>query len=227
MTEPNEHQDPTTNTGLPMELEPEEEESSTDEQANLEAAAAAEAADAADKAKSTEAAADTLKVKLPTPRAGGAPPWVMLPDGFRFPREKQVLFLRFKSAWTDAPWKGEPMIDPATGSHEIDENGEVVLYRQCVCWPINTADKKLAIARAQRDPNRAGDELAKQMIRVHDGLESDWGVVRGNGIEMFWNELGEKCRHLVTRIFTQLHVLDTNGTRDFLTNCIEVRSTGS
>lgn len=172
-------------------------------------------------------AADVLNIGLPTAEAGGAPPWVLLPTGLKFPRGKQVLFVKFKSSWTDAPWKGESIVDAATGETEVDANGKEVLYRQCIIWPINTADKKLAYGRAQRDPNRAADELAKQMMRAHDGIECDWGVVRANGVEAFWNELGEKCRGLLLRIFTQLHVLDTSSTSDFLTNCIEVRSTGS
>jgi hypothetical protein len=177
--------------------------------------------------KAAAQAASMLSLGLPEAKHEGAPLWVSVPVGFKFPRGKQVLFLRFKSIWTDTPWKGEPIVDPATGVHEVDGNGKPVLYRHCICWPVNTADKKLALGRAQRDPNRAPDELAKQMVRVHDGFEADWAVARQNGVEMFWNELGERCRTLLVRVFTQLHVLDTDSTRDFLANCIEVRSTGS
>jgi hypothetical protein len=200
--------------GLPLAAEEEEhteEETSQPEDAGVKAAQAAM----------------PLRVALPEATAGAAPAWVKLPPGFVFPRGKQIIFMRFKAIHTDTPWKGEPVPGPDGEGFEVDQNGKPVLYRQCVCWPINTADKKLALGRAQRDPNRAADELAKQMVRVHDGVEADWAVVRTNGVEMFWNELGEKCRGLLLRIFTQLHVLDTDGTRDFLQNCIEVRSTGS
>ena len=186
-------------------------------------------------ANESEAAAEASRKRrelhLPKATAEGMPPWCIVPDGFQFPRGKQVLFLRFKSSWTDAPWKGEPMMDPATGKAMVedpsDPNAEPILWRQCIVWPINTADKKLALGRAQRDPNKAGDEMCKQMIRCADGIQSDWAVVRQTGVEMFWNELGERCRGLMTRMFTQLHVLDTDATSDFLQNCIEVRSTGT
>jgi hypothetical protein len=174
-----------------------------------------------------ELEAEQRELELPEAEHGAAPHWVKLPPGFTFPRGKQVLFVKFKSKWTDAPWKGEPIKDPVTGIREVDEQGRVVLYRQCVVWPINVADKKLALGRSQRDANRVGDELAKQMVRVHDGVEADWSTVRTGGIEMFWNELGERCRRLMHMMFNKLHVLDTSEQRDFLQNCIEVRSTGS
>ena len=206
----------TAETGLP--LEPEE-----TEDIEQEAEAPASPANQKDEA----AAATRLRLDIPAATHGGAPEWVQLPAQFRFPRGKQILFVRFRSEWTDTPWKGEMVADPETGSPEVDAEGTPILYRQCVLWPINTADKRLALNRAQRDPNRAADELTKQMIRVHDGVVADWATVRANGVEMFWNEIGEKCRGLLHRMFSQLHVLDTNSTRDFLANCIEVRSTGS
>lgn len=205
--------------GLPLQPEPEMPEGAL-------TAEAEKAAEAKDESEAAAKAASILSMQLPVPEAGGKPAWVNVPEGFTFPRGKQVLFMKFKSAWTDAPWKGKTILDPATGANEIDANGKDVLYRQCVIWPINTADKKLALSRASRDPNRAADELTKQMVRVHDGLEADWAVVRANGVEMFWNELGERCRGLLTRVFTQLHVLDIDSTRDFLANCIEARATG-
>lgn len=170
-------------------------------------------------------AASSLTFELPEPQAAGAPPWATVPTGMRFPRGKQVMFVRFKSVWTDAPWKGESFVDPVTQQTELDARGKPVLWRQCVVWPINTADKTLALERARRDPNRAPDELTKQMIRAIDGVEVDWAVVRGNGIEMFWNELGEGCRGLLTRLFTRLHVLNAEAVQDFLETCIEVRTT--
>lgn len=214
----------TTRTSIPLNLEPEEqfeteavgdgEDPVTEKKAEATAQAAAKAA-------------SMLSMGLPEAKHEGAPLWVVIPPNFKFPRGKQVLFLRFKATWTDTPWKGEPIDDPATGKPEVDAFGKPVLYRHCICWPVNTADKKLALGRAQRDPNRAADELAKQMIRVHDGFEADWAVARANGVEAFWNEIGERCRTLLIRVFSQLHVLDMDSTRDFLQNCIEVRSTGS
>lgn len=164
--------------------------------------------------------------RLPSASEGGAPVWAAIPTGFKFPRAQQVLFVRFRSEWTATPWKGDPHIDALTGNPEINKDGEPILYRQCILWAITSGDKKLALTRAQRDPNRAIDELAKQMIRSHDGAAVDWSESRANGIEVFWNEIGEKCRSLLTRMFTQLHVLDTEETRAFLTSCIVARTTG-
>lgn len=208
----------------PLELEPETVPVEESQEAIAEAERSAEEVTTRQKA---EAEARALKINLPKPTADGMPRWAKVPTGFAFPRGKQVLFLKFKSKWTDTPWKGEPILDPETGGNEKDpETGEDVLYRQCVVWPINSPDKKLALGRAMRDPNRAADEMAKQMIRVADGVEADWTITTAQGIEMFWNELGEKCRGLLLRIFSQLHVLDQDNTKDFLANCIEARSTG-
>jgi hypothetical protein len=216
-----------SNEGLPLQLEPEEHEQAEEQVEVPRLSDDVVVQDSsAKKMKLAAEAAKELSIEIPAAKHSGAPMWVTLPHDFKFPRGKQVLFMRFKSAWTDTPWKGEPMLT-AEGTVEVDSNGRPVLYRQCICWPINSADKKVALGRAQRDPNRAADELAKQMIRVHDGQIADWTVVRTNGVEMFWNELGEKCRGLLQRVFAQLHVLDVDSTRDFLQNCIEVRSTGS
>lgn len=168
-----------------------------------------------------------LNMELPQAVAGGKPSWALVPSGFKFPRGKQIIFLKFKSAWTDTPWKGDPIVDPETGEPERDEKGNPVLYRQCICWPLNLADKKLAFGRSMQDPNRVADELARQMIRAIDGVQTDLAVVQNNGIEVFWNELGEKCRGLLIRIYTRLHVMDVDDTRDFLENCVAVRSTAS
>lgn len=190
--------------------------------------------------RSAAEAAKALSMDLPEPSHGGMPPGYKLPPNFKFPRGKTVLFLQFPSTWTDAPWKGDPMPDPANpgfnyqepvpGAEPGDDGGipmRDMNFRQCIVWPVNTPDKRLALQRAQRDPNRAPDELAKQMIRVHDGTEADWGKVSDDGVEMFWNEIGEKCRGLVTRVFSRLHVLNADETSDFLRRFITSRSTGS
>lgn len=211
--------DQPTEETRPLQLEAEEEPSKEE----LEAEAQRVAEEIAEVGEIQKRA---LTIDIPKPTDEGLPYWVRIPAGFAFPRGKMVLFLKFKSAWTDAPWKGEPILDRATGKNQVDANGEVILWRQCVVWPINTADKKLALGRAMRDPNKAADEMAKQMIRVADGIQSDWATVQANGVEMFWNELGEKCRVLLIKVFAKLHVLDQENTQDFLEHCIEARSTG-
>lgn len=176
--------------------------------------------------------------RVPKAKEGGAPPWVNIPQGFSFPRGKQFLFVRFKSEWTDTSWKGEPVIDPATGKNEVeqvsyvDDEGrdqvreDVILYRQCICWPMNVADNKFAIGRAMGDANLVTDELTKQMIRVCDGVEADWAL--GSGAQdVFWNEIGARCRALLTRMFSKLHMLGMEDTQDFLDRCVEVRTGAS
>jgi hypothetical protein len=143
---------------------------------------------------------------LPDARPGGAPGWVKIPEGFTFPRGRQVAFLRFRGTWTDTPDKGE---------------------RQCILWALTDADEKMALSRAQGDVNRAANELAKQMVRALDGHVADWSGNPGVGnIDQWWNEIGGRCRGMLVRIFTQLHVLNTEERKDFFEHCIELRTAG-
>jgi hypothetical protein len=140
----------------------------------------------------------------------GAPAWAKpMPPGLVVPQGRLVVFVRFRKEWTDNPYKGA---------------------RQCVLWPISAGDKRFAIGRAMGDSNRAADELAKQMIRAFDDSEDsamrvidDAGTGDGGQIEVFWNEIGERCRGLLVRAFSQLHYLKTGEMADFLDNCIAVR----
>jgi hypothetical protein len=210
----------------PLELEPDLKELDEETLSDEAAKAAEEAADEVIRDEQKRITKRALQIELPRPTPDGIPHWVILPEGFTFPRGKMVLFLRFKSSWTDAPWKGSPMHDTKTGENFKDADGKDTLWRQCIVWPINTGDKRNALSRAMRDPNKAADEMAKQMIRATDGIKSDWTTVQQEGVETFWNELGERCRGLLSRVFTQLHVLDQDSTQDFLEHCIEARSTG-
>ena len=97
--------------------------------------------------------------------------------------------------------------------------------RQCVCWPMSSGDETIAMGRAMGDPNRASDEFAKQMIRVIDGKPVDVeGSGQGENLEIFWNEIGKRCRAWVVRIYSQLHYASPAETEDFLEHCIAVRS---
>lgn len=198
----------------PLELEPEEEVENEGED---------------DEPEKEEPEAKRAVFDIPDAAPGGLPPWVLVPDGFRFPRGKSLIFTRFKSSWTDTPWKGEPIIDPKTGKpyveHRPDGSEKVILWRQCVCWQLSVGDKRLAIGRSMGDFQRAADEMTRQMIRIADGNRIDW--TEGGYVEVFWNEIGERCRGLLNRIFNRLHVLDVESTADFLQNCIEVRSSNS
>lgn len=143
---------------------------------------------------------------LPDASSGGAPPWVKIPEGFKFPKGRQVVFLRFKAEWTDTPWKGD---------------------RQAIAWPITANDKKMALQRAMGDANRAADELAKQMLRSLDGYKIDWtGSPTPGSIDVWWNEVGERVRTLIIKIFMQMHVLKKEEMIDFFEHCVAVRSTG-
>lgn len=144
--------------------------------------------------------------ELPAARPGGAPAWVKIPEGFKFPRGRQVAFIKFKADWTDTPDKGE---------------------RQCILWSLTDADEKMALVRARGDVNRAASELAKQMVRALDGFSADWSGNPGSGnIDTWWNEIGGRCRGMLVRIFTQLHVLSEDERTDFFENCIELRTAG-
>lgn len=155
-----------------------------------------------------EAAAkkNAIYAPLPAARPGGAPPWVKIPEGFKFPRGRQVAFIRFRAAWTDTPDKGE---------------------RQCILWALTDADEKVALSRAMGDVNRAANELAKQMVRGIDGYVADWSGNEGSGnIDRWWTEIGGRCRGMLVRIFTQLHVLNDEERKDFFESCIVLRTAG-
>jgi hypothetical protein len=173
-----------------------------------------EAQTAGDAGDEKEEGPKPYRPELPEAEARGAPPWVKIPNGFKFPRGRQVLFLKFRAEWTDAPWKG----DELTG---LDGK-----WRQCICWPISIGDKKVAFGRAKSDPNRASDELTLQMIRAIDGREVKWDGLPEGRVEDWWNEIGERCRNLLTKVFLQLHSLDRSQQQDFFENCIAVRTTG-
>lgn len=143
---------------------------------------------------------------IPEPKAGGAPAWSKVPADMRFPRGRQVLFVRFEAAWTDSPHKGD---------------------RQCIIWGLTDIDEKAAFGRAMSDPNRAANELAKQMVRSIDGHVTDWSGTEGPAnIDLWWREIGGKCRQMLIRLYTQLHVLPDEDRKRFFESCIEVRSTG-
>lgn len=166
---------------------------------------------------------------LPTPSmTQGAPPWALIPSGLKFPRGKSIMFFRFKSRLTDAPWKGNPHADEngqlitETTYVNGQEVTEVVLFRQCIVWPLNVADKRLAMGRSLGDNERAFEELTRQMIRIVDGEQVSWAMA--GPIDVFWNDLGEKCRGLLGRIYTKLHVLAPEDQLDFFANCVVART---
>jgi len=141
---------------------------------------------------------------LPNPSTSRTvPSWVKVPPGLKPPKGRQVLFLRFKAAWTDTPHKGD---------------------RQAICWSLSDADEKVALMRAIT-ANRTAYELAKQMVRVVDGHVASWDNSQVDGdIDRWWTEIGGKCRQILIRLFAKLHTPSEEERVDFFENCIEVRT---
>lgn len=144
----------------------------------------------------------------PMPRATkeGPPAWAPMPAGVKAPAGAQVMFVRFRAEWTATPSKGE---------------------RSCICWPLTDHEEGIALMRCKGSSERAINELAKQMLRVVDGHVVDWsGEDSPGNVDEWWNEIGAKCRQLLVRMYTQMHVLDEAERADFFENCIELRTAG-
>jgi len=153
-----------------------------------------------------ELISEAPKTQLPEATQDAPPEWANVPQELRLPRGRQVIYVRFRGTLTDTPWKGE---------------------RQVILWPISIGDKRLASQRSQGDSNRFADEIAKQMIRAIDGHMVDWTGNPGPGnVDVFWEEVGERGRTMLQRMFVQLHVPSREEMRDFFENCIAVRVAG-
>lgn len=135
------------------------------------------------------------------------PEWVTFPPGFKIPARKSVAFMLFKARWCEKPELGD---------------------RWCLLWPLSDADEKLATTRARGDHLRAVTELAKQTVRVIDGNRADWTKTPGQthvyDVDKFWNEIGARCRNLVTNYYAKMHILSREDQADFLENCLFVRT---
>lgn len=143
-----------------------------------------------------------LPAELPQPTSSGAPAWAIVPADLTFPRGRVVYFLRFEPQWTDNPKAG---------------------IRQCIFWSMSVGDKKLALQRSMGDAQRAADEMIKSCIRSFDGKKVDLSNAE---LDVWWNEIGEKCRGLLQRVFAQATFLKPQELQHFLANCIEARSSG-
>jgi len=145
--------------------------------------------------------------RLPKATSDRIPPWVKLPEGFRFPRNRAVAFLFFHAHMTDTPGKGD---------------------RQAIVWSLDPEGEKMAFGRALSDVNRAPAELSKQMVRAVDGHAVDWSGLPGapGNVDVFWRDIGPKYRDLIQRVYVQLHVLTREETDDFFENCVALRYGG-
>jgi hypothetical protein len=134
------------------------------------------------------------------------PDWAVLPEGIRAPEGWQVWFVRFPAKMTNYPKKGD---------------------RTCVLWNLSVADEKLASRKARGDSTRIIDELTQQMIRVVDGVRADWTGAKGPGsIELFWNEVGAKCRHQLKALYVRTHTMSPEENADFFVSGVAVRTAG-
>jgi hypothetical protein len=144
------------------------------------------------------------KPMLPASGGDDVPEWAVVPGALKVPKGRQVVFLRFPSAMTDSPLKGE---------------------RQCICWSLSDGEEKMANDRTGGSSARAPAEFTKQMIRAVDGIVVDWGKPKGPGsVDEFYREIGPKCRNLLMRVYTQLHLASEDETRDFFESCVAVRT---
>ncbi len=130
---------------------------------------------------------------IPSAGIGGEP--------FRFPRGRPIMFVRLRAEWTDMPTEGDRLL---------------------ICWPISYGDQQFAIRRAKGDPNVVTDELTKQMIRAIDGKPVDWTGGNKQNPDVLWQQIGQKCRYLLTRLYLQNNTLSASETRDFFERCIAV-----
>lgn len=166
----------------------------------------------------------------PKPQEGDVPLWAAphIPPGLKVPRGRLVSFIRFRSAWTDAPEKGVMTTfkkRQADGSVKDEE----VLSRVLMCWTLSDGEERLAMQRTRGEPGRSYEELAKQQVRAVDGLRVDWSGewAKNEGLypaARLWTELGGKCRPMVINLYRRTHSLSDEELADFLLNCVVARS---
>ncbi len=140
----------------------------------------------------------------------GRPVWCKpFPKGFQIPKGKRPVFMRFRAEWTDTPHLGEA---------------------QCVCWGITVGEEHAADKRADDSGMRVVHERAKMSLRmVARAEQSELFPVdhtkecREADPDIFWEQIGLKCRALIVRVFLETHSLTAEERRDFFENCIEIR----
>lgn len=172
-----------------------------------------------------QGAAATIAIALDYMRTGKppleeAPPaWVSLPSGIIVPKGRPVQYIRFKSTWTDVPKKGAPHADrPDT------------LWRWCVLWPLTDSEEVTALQRCPSNSKAVDIQrvLTQQMIRVIDGHKVDWSGTSNEeaNIEVWWNEIGSRCRGMLKNEYMKSSSLSQAETIDFFANCVEARIGG-
>jgi hypothetical protein len=151
----------------------------------------------------------------PTPKlvtsAAGRPSWCKpFPANFQVPKGKSVVFMRFRGDWTETPHLGD---------------------RQCVCWGISVGEEYAADKRADERGSRSIPEKAKLSIRLVAAAADETllavdlsKATPAADTDIFWEQIGLKCRTLIINAFVQTHSLSEAQRRDFFENCIEVRA---
>lgn len=175
--------------------------------ADVEVKALAPEEDAAPEAEKPAAELGPKRVTSDT----GRPAWCKpFPPGFQVPKGKSLVFMRFRGDWTETPHLGD---------------------RYCVCWGITVGEEYMADKRADERGTRAIPERAKLGIRFIATAESSTLIpvdasksVAEADVDLFWEQIGLKCRTLITNTFIQTHSLSEAQRRDFFENCIEVRA---
>jgi hypothetical protein len=174
--------------------------------ADVEVRALAPEEDAAPEAEKPAAEPGPKRVTSDT----GRPEWCKpFPPGFQIPKGKRPIFMRFRGSWTETPHLGD---------------------RYCVCWGITVGEEYTADKRADERGARSIPERAKLSLRL---IASDkdammMAVDHTKAVpeadpDIFWEQIGLKCRTLLVNVFIQTHSLNVDERRDFYENCIEVR----
>lgn len=150
------------------------------------------------------------------------PEWALIPAWKApagFPAGRAVFFI---------PFIVEKMANRVGGAPIKLKDGSLRVCRQVVIWELNLGDEKAALMRAGGDPNKAGSEFAKQMIRAVDGVPVSWGDLKSPAHpERIWADLGPRYRNLLSRWYTALHVLGEKEIVEFFYNCEERRPVSS
>lgn len=133
------------------------------------------------------------------------PPWVKLPADLPFPPHGVTwAAMRFLAEWTDRPHLGD---------------------RQCIVWNLSYGDEKFARRRSKGEAESTLDEMAKQMVRAIDGKRVDWANPSSpNNPDLFWDQIGKKCRLILVNHYTKVHVLDRDEQMHFFGHCLAVRT---
>ena len=142
--------------------------------------------------------------------SSGPPEWFRWPAGYEVPpmrRGARMCFFRFPVDMVECLPQRE---------------------RQCAVMTLTPKEEKLARARAPGDTAgyETTAELAKQMLRIIDGVPADFFHAGPGNAHRFWNEIGPLARAVLTNYYLQTHVLGREKRDAFLASCMEVRSVG-